>query len=116
MSNQEQERLRRLRESQLQSRDPLVGQRKFQRNISVKERRMRKSFSMSEAWKDIPHIIKVPFYGLILGIALVFILPTLWNSPYATLTSAGITLVLIVFGLILGNSLDIRDRIRDNIK
>ncbi len=116
MSNQEQERLKRLRESQLRSRDPLVGQRKFQRNISVKEKRMRKSFSMSGAWKDIPHVIKVPFYGLLLGIALVFILPAVWSSPYATLAGAGITLILIVFGLIFGNSLDIRDRIRDNIK
>ncbi|MDP1546939.1 MAG: hypothetical protein Q8L87_13040 [Anaerolineales bacterium] len=116
MSNQEQERLRKLREQQLQSRDPLIKQRKFQRNMSVKETRMRKSFSLVKAWGDIPHIIKVPFYGLLLGIAITILLPSLWVSPYATIAGAGMTLILIVFGLTLGNALDTRDKIKDNIK
>jgi hypothetical protein len=116
MSNQEQERLRKLREQQIKSRDPLTKQRKFQRNMSVKEKRMRKSFSLIQAWRDIPHIIKIPVYGLLLGIIITLILPSLWISPYATFAGAGITLILIVFGLTLGNALDLRDSIRDNIK
>ncbi|MDL1944608.1 hypothetical protein FBQ99_19945 [Chloroflexi bacterium CFX2] len=77
---------------------------------------MRKPFSLSTAWSDIPHIIKSPFYGLLLGVVVLFVLPKVWNSPFAFLTGAGVTLVFIIFGLIIGNSLDIRDRIRDNIK
>ncbi|NOH03662.1 MAG: hypothetical protein HND47_17725 [Chloroflexi bacterium] len=116
MSNQEQERLKRLRDKQIAVRDPLTKQRKFQRDIAVKTKRMRKPFSLSKAWSDIPHIIKSPFYGLLLGVVVLFVLPKVWNSPYAFLTGAGVTLIFIIFGLILGNTLDIRDRIRDNLK
>jgi len=116
MPDQEQERLKRLRDRQIATRDPLVKQRKFQRDISIKEKRMRKPFSLSKAWKDIPHIIKSPFYGLLLGLVVVFLLPMVWVSPYALLAGGAITLIFIVFGLVLGNSLDLRDSIRDHLK
>lgn len=116
MSNQEQERLKRLREKQLQARDPLVKQRQFQHSSSVKERRMRKPFSLSKAWKDIPHVIKTPFYALMLGVIVVFVLPAFWDSPYAILVGAAITLIFILFGVILGNSLDMRDDIKNHLK
>lgn len=116
MSNQEQERLRRLREQQLQSRDPLTKQRKFQRNISVKEKRMRKPFSLVKAWADIPHTIKAAFYGLILGGGVIFILPASWDSPYAIYAAAGAALLFIIFGLIVGNSLDLRDDIKKHLQ
>jgi hypothetical protein len=116
MPDQESERLKRLREKQLADRDPLVKQRKFQHSSSVKEMRMRKPFSLSKAWKDIPHIIKFPFYALILGVIIIFILPTVWNSPYATISGVAATAILIIFGLIFGNTIDLRDEIKDHIK
>jgi Flp pilus assembly protein TadB len=116
MSNREQERLRRLREQQLQSRDPHVKQRKIQRNITVKEKRMRKSFSPTEAWGDLSHVIKVPFYALLIGTAVIILLPMFWASPFAAIAGTGFTAILIIFGLVLGNALDIRDEIRKNIK
>jgi len=116
MSDQEQDRLKRLRDRQISARDPLVKQRKFQRDISVKEKRMRKPFSLAKAWKDIPHIIKSPFYGLLLGLVVIFVLPVVWVSPYALLAGGFATLIFIVFGLVLGNSLDLRDSIRDHLK
>jgi hypothetical protein len=116
MSNQEQERLKRLRERQIADRDPLVKQRKLQQNYSVKARRMRKPFKLTGAWKDIPHIIRTPFYGLILGVAIIFILPNIWVSPFAIWVALLVTVLLIIFGLIFGNSLDLRDDIRDKLK
>lgn len=116
MSNQEQERLKRLREQQLSSRDPLVKQRQFQRNSAAKEKRMRKPFSLAKAWMDIPHIIKTPFYGLCLGALLVLFLPSLWQSKYAILAAGGVTLALVIFGIVVGNALDIRDNLKDNMK
>ena len=116
MSNHEQERLRRLREKQIADRDPLVKQRNIQRGITNKARRMRKPFKLTGAWKDLPHIIRTPFYGLLLGIVVIFILPELWVSPFAIWAAVLITVVLIVFGLALGNSLDLRDNIRDQLK
>lgn len=116
MPDQETERLKRLREKQLAARDPLVKQQKFQHSSSVKEKRMRKPFSFAKAWGDIPHVIKYPFYALIIGVAIIFILPTLWDSPYAILVGLAATVLLIIFGFIVGNSIDLRDEIRKHIK
>jgi multidrug efflux pump subunit AcrB len=116
MSNQEQERLKRLREKQIADRDPQVKQRKVQQNYSVKAKRMRKPFKLTGAWKDLPHIIRTPFYAFLLGIAIIFALPTLWDSPYAIWVALLITVILILFGVIVGNSLDLRDDIRDKLK
>ena len=116
MPDPEMERLKRLRERQLADRDPLVKQQKFQRNSSIKEKRMRKPFSLAKAWKDLPHVVKNPFYGLIAGIVVIFMLSNLWNSPYALPTGIGITVLFMIFGVVTGNSLDLRDDIRDQIK
>jgi len=117
MSNQEQERLRRIREQQLQARDPLAKQRKFQKSSSQKEVRMRsKSYSLSDAWKEIPHIVKSPFYGLIAGVILIIVLPTVWDSPYAIIAAGAATVFFIIFGVVVGNALDIRDNLKNNLK
>ncbi|MBI3167373.1 MAG: hypothetical protein HYZ22_02760 [Chloroflexi bacterium] len=116
MSNQEQERLRRLREKQIADRDPSVKQRNIQRGITNKARRMRKPFKLSGAWKDLPHVIRTPLYALILGIAVIFILPGLWASPLAIWVAILVAVILIVFGLVLGSSLDWRDSIKNQMK
>jgi hypothetical protein len=116
MPDQEQERLKRLRERQIADRDPLVKQRKLQQNYSVKSRRMQKSFKLSEAWADIPHIVRTPFYGLVIGVVVTFILTAAWDSPFAFWVGLLATALLIVFGLVLGNALDLRDNIKDNLK
>lgn len=116
MPDQDSERLKRLRERQLADRDPLVKQRNFQRSSSVKEKRMRKPFSFKSAWKDIPCIVKYPLYSLLPGLGLVFFLPTVWNSPYASITAVAAAAILLIFALVLGNSFDLRNDIKDNIK
>jgi hypothetical protein len=116
MPESESERLKKLRQRQLADRDPLVKQRQFQRNSAVKEKRMRKPFSFKKAWGEIPHSIKLPFYGLVLGVVVIVILPNFWKSPYAIFAGMGVTLLLIIFGFITGNSLDLRDEIRKHVK
>lgn len=115
MPDQEQERLRKLRERQIADRDPLVKQRTVQRGYSNKAKRMRKPFKLGSAWKDIPHIIRTPIYGLILGIIVAVILPKVWASPYAIWVAGFATLILIIFGVVLGNTLDLRDNIKSNM-
>jgi hypothetical protein len=115
MPESESERLKRLRQRQLADRDPLVKQRQFERNSVAKEKRMQKPFSFKKAWSDIPHSIKVPLYGLIVGVIVIFVLPNFWKSPYAIFAGVGITLVLIILGFITGNSLDLRDDIRKHV-
>ena len=116
MPNSEQDRLKRLREQQLQARDPQTKQRKIQRGITAKEKRLRKSFSLIGAWRDFPKIVRMPLIALLIGIVITVILPEIWDSPYAILAGAGGTLLLIIFGMILGNALDLRDEIKDHMK
>ena len=116
MSDQEQERLRRLRERQISDRDRLVKQRKVQAGISTKAKRMRKPFKLDGAWKDFPHIIRTPIYALLAGIILMTVLPAIWVSPYAFWVALFITVLMIIFAIIVGSNLDLRDDIRDNLR
>lgn len=116
MPESESERLKRLRQKQLADRDPLVKQRKFQHDSVIKEKRLRKPFSIKKAWSDIPHSIRAPFFGLIIGVLVIVLLPNFWVSPYAIFTGLGITILLMIFGFVVGNSLDLRDDIKRNIK
>jgi predicted permease len=116
MPSQEQERLKRMRDRQLAARDPLVKQREFQRAGAVKEKRARKPFSFSKAWRDFPHVVRTPIYALLLGLLVSVVLPVFWNSPLAFLVGAVVTLILILFGVIVGNALDLRDDIKDNLR
>ena len=116
-SDQEQERLRRLRERQLADRDPLVKQRQFQRVSSRREKKLKKqSYSLGKMWKDIPHVWKGFFYGLILGLAVFLIVPTFWESPWALGASLVVLVVFILFGIVVGRAIDTRENIKDLIR
>ena len=116
MSN-EQERLKRLRERQLTDRDPLVKQKQFQRTTAQKERKARgKRYTLGDAWRAIPYIYRSPFIGLVLGAAVIFILPILWKSPWAFFVGLGVTVFFILIGLLIGRAQDIRDELKDAIK
>ena len=113
-SNQEQERLRRLRERQLTDRDPHVKQRQFQRSSAQREKRLNKqSYSLGKMWKDIPHVWKGFFYGLLLGLVVFLIVPTFWQSSWAFVISLAALVVFIVFGVLVGRAIDTRENIKD---
>lgn len=116
MSN-EQDRLKRLRERQLTDRDPLVKQRQLQKTTAQKERKAsKKRYSLGEAWRTIPHIYRSPFIGLVIGLAVMFILPILWISEWAFWAGLGVTVFAVMLGLMAGRAQDIRDELRDSIK
>jgi len=112
-NDQELERLKRLRQSQLADRDPLVKQRQFQRTSAQREKRTKKPYSLGKMWKDIPHAWKNFFYGLSLGTAVLLVVPTLWLSPWAIPCSAAAIVVFAIFGVILGRTIDARENIKD---
>jgi len=116
MSNSEMERLKRLREKQLQDRDPLASERKFQHNLSVKEKRMRKPVSLADDWRNMPLVIKGPIYALTAGVILSVALARLWASPYAIYVGIGVTIALVILSAVLGNALDLRDDIKKHLQ
>ena len=116
MSN-EQERLKRLRERQLTDRDPLVKQKQFQRSSAQKERKaLSKRMSLAEEWRTIPHVYRSPLIGLLVGVAVTIILPMVWNSSWAFWVGVIVTVALIMFGVITGQALDVREKLKDSIK
>jgi hypothetical protein len=116
MSN-EQERLKRLRERQLTDRDPLVKQRQFQRASAQKERKaLGKRYTLGEAWRTIPHIYRSPFIGLLLGAAVIFTLPMVWESEWAFWVGLAATFFFVLIGLLAGRALDVREDLKDAIK
>ncbi len=115
--NNEQERLKRLRERQLADRDPLVKQRQFQRTTTQKERAARgKKLTFGEMWGTIPNLYRSPFYGFLLGVLAMILLPVFWESPWAFWVALGATIFFVLFGAMAGRALDIRDDLRDATK
>jgi hypothetical protein len=112
-NDQELERLRRLRDRQLSDRDPLVKQRKFQRESAQRERRHKKAYSLGQIWKDIPHAWKGFFYGLVLGTIVLLIVSMFWISPWAIPCSAASIVVFALFGVMIGRAIDTRENIKD---
>lgn len=116
-NDSELERLKRLRERQLADRDPLVKQRQFQRSSAQREKRLKKKkYTLAKMWKDIPHIWKGFFYGLILGLAVFIVLPVLWLSPWAFPLSLAAIVIFTLFGVVIGRAIDTREDIKDLIR
>lgn len=115
-STQDQERLRRLREGQLASRDPLKKARQMHGRIARKQRRSVETFSLGRIWSEIPHVWKGAFYGLTVGVLAVAVVPLIWASPWALPCSAGATLMLAILGLLIGRAQDTRDSLKDLVR
>ena len=116
MPESEAERLKRLRDKQIAARDPLVHERKFQRELSAKEKKHKKPINLAEDWRGIPSVVKVPFFMLLFGIVGTIVLVRLWSWEYAVYVGAGATVGLAIFGAVLGNALDLRDDIKKHLK
>ena len=112
-NDQELERLRRLRERQIADRNPRLKQNEFYRSSSDRERRAARPYSLGNAWAEIPHIWKTPFYGLILGLLVLLVITWLWNSIWAWVCGGVVSVCFIVVGAVIGQGLDMRDKLRD---
>jgi hypothetical protein len=75
MPNQDADRYRRIRDQQLQARDPQKKQRRLDYEVSAKQKRMKQSFSLSLMWRDLSHKIRYTLIGLMIGLAFMLLLP-----------------------------------------
>ena len=113
MSN-ELERLKRLRDRQLNDRDPQVKQKQIQRVITKRERRAQsKRVTLGEAWREVPHVYRSPLIGLVIGTIITFVLPEIWHSPWAVWVGLIAIVLLALLGIPIGQALDLRDDLRD---
>jgi hypothetical protein len=109
----EQERLIRLRERQLSTRDPGIKKKKFTGMMSEKERRTKNTLSIGRVWSAIPHVWRWAFYGLVLGLITMAALPILWISDNAFIVSILAAAILVVLGILIGSAIDYRENLKD---
>lgn len=114
--NAEQERLKRLRERQIADRDPSIKQHKFNRESADRERRAYKPLTAKGTWSDIPHIWKGAFFGLVIGLVLMFVITYLWSSTLALIGSGVLVVVCIFLGTMIGRAADSRDDMKYNLR
>jgi hypothetical protein len=112
-SNRETDRLKRIRDRQLQLRDPQTKDKKLQHNIAVRRKRSVKRLSLAAILREIPK----KWWGLVLGMALgvgVFVvLPSFVDSGWADILGFAAIFFLAILGSLLGHAMDVRDRLNE---
>ncbi len=110
----EVERLKALRDRQLKARDPLVKQRKIQKQVSKKYiLHANKQNPMKTIWSDLSHKWKGALYGLILGLLIFLIISNFFLDKIDVLIAALIIPVLMVIGILFGAGFDWREDLKD---
>lgn len=109
----EQDRWRKLRDRQIELRDPQKKERKLQRSIAHKRRSRREWFSMRGIFADVPKVITGALIGLALGVALLLVLPYLIQASWVNLAGIAGLVIFSFFGMAFGQAIDARDRLRD---
>jgi hypothetical protein len=107
------DRFRRLKEQQIATRDPLKKQRKLERSIAEKHRRAQTPFSITRLWNEIPNRWRGLFFGGLLGVVVVVVLPTILVSRWTMPCAATAFVFLLVLGFFVGRGIDARDDLRD---
>ena len=122
MSNQDDdlERLIRLRERQIQARDPKAKEREIQRKVTARRRKLRRKVTIQEMFQDMVGDIPYKLWGILIGTAIGIIISIVLaltvEASWAPLVGLASTVVLALIGFVLGHSLDWRDEMRDEIK
>lgn len=123
MSSQddELERLRRLRERQIQARDPKAKDRKVQASVTARRRKLKKSVSFQTMMRDVLGDMPYKLWGALIGVALgtvISIVLALFLEDIVMVAIIGLaaTIVLAVVGVIFGHSFDWRAEVEDEFK
>ena len=111
--NYDPDRLRRLKEQQIEDRDPHKKTRKLHRTIAEKHRRAQTPFSIGRLWGEVPQRWRGLFFGALLGVVVVVVLPMVLPSKWTMPCAAGAFLFLLVLGFLVGRGLDARDDLKD---
>jgi hypothetical protein len=112
-NNAEEERLKRLRDQQLAARNPRTKGENFSRKMVQRNRKLERQITVGSVWNSIPHKWRSAGGGLLLGLILIFLVPQYWISDWALPAMIGVTVLLIMLGVVIGNALDVRDELRD---
>ena len=113
MTSEEQERLRRIRDQQLEARDPLKKQRRQDQHIARKQRKYTRSFSFEAMLDELPARWVGFLIGLMVGGFAILFLPLIFDVPWIDYATIGGTFFLMLIGFSLGRAIDMQDSIKD---
>jgi F0F1-type ATP synthase assembly protein I len=111
--NDEQERIRKIRDRQLDLRDHSVEQKRVQHEIAKKRRRNVEKFRLSAIFGDIPRMITGTLIGMVIGILIFLILPYLFDGSWVDIVGIAVTVIGAFFGFFFGRAIDARNALSD---
>jgi hypothetical protein len=111
----EVERLRRIRDQQLRTRDPLIKQRKLDHTIATKHRKARVSFSFGRIWGEIPHRWRGLLLGGLIGVGALLAAPSLIPGTWGTCAGVALLPFAAMLGFLIGRYEDSKEDVKDLI-
>jgi len=111
--NDERERLIRLRQRQLQARDPRATDKRVIRTTTRRQRKRVKRVTLGEMVRGIPHKWRGFIIGALIGMVLSILLPLFMEGVLIEVVGILAIVILAGMGLAVGQALDVRDELRD---
>ena len=112
----EQERLRRIRDRQIQLRDPQKKVNNLQHSIARRRKKSVTRFSFRTMISETPNKFLGFILGLIIGILVLIIVPDFVEPPWGDVIGFVSIVFLAILGFLLGQAMDARDRIKEYIE
>jgi hypothetical protein len=109
----EVDRIRRIRDRQIQRRDPQIQQKKLQKNIAQRRRSRMETFDIMRIFSDLPKLITGTLVGMLIGLLVMLILPYVIKADWVNYLSIGILVFTTFMGAAFGRAIDARDSLRD---
>ena len=109
----EVERIRRIRDRQIQLRDPQIKQNKLQKKIYTRRRSRIEAFDITRIFTELPKVITGTLLGMLIGLLVMVILPYLVKTDWVNYLSLGILVFTTFMGTAFGRAIDARDNLRD---
>ena len=124
MSNRsdELERLKRLREQQIRSRDPKAKEKRIQAKVTTRRRKLGRrnasfQYMMRDMLGDLPYKFWGAILGALLGTVISIILALVWEDiAMVAIVGLAVTLILTLIGVVFGHSFDWRAEVTDELK
>jgi hypothetical protein len=118
--NDELERLTRLRERQIQARDPKAKEKESQRRVTARRRKLKRKTTIQGMMRDMLGDMPYKLWGALIGAGLGFVisiaLALLVEASWTALVGLAAVIILALVGFFFGHSFDWRAQVRDEMK
>lgn len=108
----ERERLRRLRDRQLQTRNPKKADARTMRYVAQRRGRRQKKITLADMVRELPHRWRGLFLGAIIGMFIWLVLTVLAEGAWVDPVGLACIAVVALLGFVMGQAFDARDELK----